>query len=724
MTAPRDTSGTAGPVDDDIFVRPIDKLTGPIRMVAAVVAVAFALFHLYTATFGVMDGIRQRVVHLGFALVLVFLMKPVLSGMVSAGPRRLFRFVDLLFIIVVVTGCGYLFIEDDALDARMGLVFTTDIILGVGVTIALLEATRRLTGIALPLVAITALGYAYFGPYLPGAVAHRGFTVSDITVTLFLTTEGIFGPPLAVSATYIILFIILGGVLQASGAGQFFSDIALSLFGRVRGGPAKVSVVGSSLFGMISGSAVANVSGTGVLTIPLMKRIGFDRRFAGAVEAVSSTGGQLMPPIMASAAFVIAEILGISYMEVAAAAAIPAALYFAALFVAIDLRAGKLGMRGQSKAELPAAGPTMRDGGYLLIVPIALVLLLAVGGYSPMRAAVYTIGINLLLFLFRVTLASSSDARTIGVLMLATVHAVAWVAITYIGHWPGLVVYAAGLVLAWLAGRQPDANPGLRMSSDFIEKVIVALRDGALGALEVAVCCATAGIVIGVFMLTGLGLRFSGILIDIAGGNLALLLVLTMFASLILGMGMPTIGAYIILAILVAPGLIELGVNPLAAHLFIFYFGVISCITPPVALAAYAAAAISGGSAMGTGITACRLGIAAFIIPFMMVYNSELVMQGTFLAIVLASLTALVGVSCLAAGLEGFVLARANALERIMLVSAGLVLIVPGIFSDMIGIALIAFVAMTQLRKRAALAASPPGGAKTEPSLHIEEQHP
>jgi TRAP transporter 4TM/12TM fusion protein len=696
MKAPEPLAAPVG-VAEEVPRGRFDDVSSAVRRVVEIVALGLSLFHLYTATFGVLEGMRQRVVHLGFALVLVFLLKPVLRG-----PRGLFRLADALLIAIVVAGCAYLFIEDDRLDARMGLVFTRDVVLGIGVTLALLEATRRLTGLALPIIAAVAIAYAYAGPYLPGPIAHRGFATSDITVTLFLTTEGIWGAPLAISATYIVLFIILGAVLQESGAGRFFSNLAYGLFGRVRGGPAKVAVVGSSLFGMISGSAVANVSGTGTLTIPLMKRVGFEPRFAGAVEAVASTGGQLMPPIMASAAFVIAEVLGITYLDVAKGAAIPAILFYAALFVAIDLRAARMGMRGQPRAELPDVGATLRDGGYLLIVPVSLVLLLAVAGYSPMKAAVYTIAINLALFLFRATLAARADERLAGVAALAAVHAAAWGAMTFVGHWPGLGLYLAGLAGLWLAGRRPGATDGLAFAGRFVGSVTRALRDGALGVLEVAACCATAGIIIGILSLTGLGLRFSGLLVDLAGGNLPVLLVLTMIASLILGMGMPTIGAYIILAVLVAPGLIQLGVDPLAAHLFIFYFGVISCITPPVALAAYAAAAISGASAMRTGLTACRLGIAAFIIPFMMVYNAELVLQGSVLAILIATATAFVGVSFLAAGLEGYLVARAALWERVALVVAGLALIKPGLVTDLTGAVLVGLTLFAQMRRRRA----------------------
>lgn len=667
------------------------------------IALLFALFHLYTATFGVLEGIQQRVIHLGFALVLIFLVRPL-------GRRDQPGVIDLLFVALSIVPSVYLVIEDAVLDLRIGIAYDRDIVLGTIMVLVLLEATRRVTGIALPLLAALSIAYALFGRWAPDIIAHRGFGIDDVVVTLYLTTEGIFSVPLAISATYIVLFIILGAVLQATGAAQFFSDLAYALFGQVRGGPAKVAVVASGFFGMISGSAVANVASTGVLTIPLMRRLGFSARFAGAVEAVASSCGQFMPPIMAAAAFVIAETLAIPYLQVAAGALIPAVLYYAALFVAVDLRAARLGLRGQSRSELPPLGPVLRQGAHLLLVPITLVVMLAVFGYSPLKAAVWTIAVNIALFFLRELLISEEPGAGQAVALLVVLHAGAAVLSHLLDHRLAVLAYAAAILAILHLGRSSGAIACAFLRSRILV-LLEALRSGARGSLEVAVACASAGIIIGMLMLTGLGLRLSGLLVDLAAGNLPLLLVLTMIASLILGMGIPTLGAYIVLAILVAPGLVQLGVEPLAAHLFIFYFGVISAITPPVCMAAFAAAAISGAPPMATGLTALRLGLPVFIVPFIMVYHPAMILQGSVLQIMQVALTGLIGSAALAAGLEGYLLRPMGVPTRILCAVGGLLLIFGDLTTDVIGILLLAALVAIQLRfretPRAAPAAAP-----------------
>ena len=673
------------------------------RAIAGWIALGFAVFHLYTAFFGVLVGIQQRIVHIGFALVLTFLLRRV-SGRGDTAPTV----IDLLWAVGVCLASLYLANEGNELDARLGIVLQQDIVLGAILTLALLEATRRLIGISLPLIAGISILYAYFGPYMPGILAHRGFGVEDITTTLFLSTEGVYGIPTAVSATYVVLFIILGATLKHSGAVSFFTDLSVRLFGKVRGGPAKVAVVASGMFGMISGSAIANVASTGVITIPLMKKIGFSARFAAAVEAVASSCGQFTPPIMASAAFVIAEILGIGYLDVALGALIPATLYYAALFVAIDLRAARMGMRPGTEQSGKTLKRIMISGGYVLLVPVTLVVMLAVFKYSPLKAGIYTIIVNVLLFLIKEMLVSRDISR-LGVAAIAIgIHALTYAVSGTLGHWPAVAFYALSLAgLAWLT-RYPRYL-SVAFLGQFVRRIVEALKEGGLGTLEVAACVGCAGIIIGMFMLTGLGLRLSSMLIDLAGGNLLLLLVLTMVASLILGMGVPTLGAYIVLAILVAPGLITMGVQPLAAHLFIFYFGVISSITPPVALASFTAAVIAGSDPMRTGMTAFRLGITVFIIPFMMVYQPEMIMQGEWYRIVLVFCTSLVGASALAAGLEGYWFTEMTWWERLILVVAGVLLVEGQIVTDFIGAALIGVVFITQrLRAKRGRAAGAP----------------
>ena len=635
---------------------------------------------------------RQRVVHVGFALALTFLLKPISARWRKNRPSIL----DLLWATGAIAASAYLYIEDANLDARLGLASPGEMVLGCIMVVALLEATRRLSGVALPIVAGSSIIYAYFGPYMPDMISHRGFELQDITVTLFLTTEGVYSVPTATSSAFIILFIILGAMLKESGAATFFTNLASGLFGRVRGGPAKVAVVASSFFGMISGSAVANVSGTGVITIPLMKQTGFDARFAGAVEAVASTGGQFMPPIMAAAAFIIAEILGVSYIDVAIGAVIPGVLYYAALFVAVDLRASRWGLRGLTGDRLPRIGRVLVDGGYLLLVPVTLVYMLVGPRYSPMKAAVFAIGVNLLLFLIHQILQQPRVRVWVLLPVAALFLAAVGGAYAWFGQWVAIALIIGGIaVIAWLA--ETSRLPTAEVLWVFTRRVGKALRAGAIGALEVATCCACAGIIIGMLMLTGLGLRLSGLLVDIAGNNLPLLLVLSMITALIMGMGVPTIGAYVVLAVLVAPALIEMGVEPLSAHLFIFYFGVISCITPPVCLAAFAAAGISGAHPMYTGVTAFRLGIAGFIVPYVMVYHPEMIMKGAWFDVVMVAVTALIGISAFAAGLEGFWRGLLSWWERAFLVIAGLTLISGEIVTDAVGGALIVVVLASRL---------------------------
>lgn len=615
-------------------------LSGSMATLLTIVAISMSLFHLYTAGYMVFTAMVQRSIHLCFALTLIFLLYPAMAK----SPRKKVPLTDWAFILLSVISCLYITMNWEALSEAVRIAEPTgvDIALGIIATLLVLEATRRTAGIALPIVAIAFVLYGFLGPYMPGVLNHPGIPLNQFIGMNYLFSEGIFGVPLGVSASFVIIFIIFGGFLEESGGGKFFIDLACAFFGVVRGGPAKIAIFSSGFFGTISGSAVANVVGTGTFTIPMMKRIGYRPHFAGAVEAVASTGGLIMPPVMGAAAFVMAEILGISYISVCLAAAIPAVLYYFSLFVFIDLEAARTGLKGIPPEEKPLVKQVMREGGHLLIPPALLVYLLAVVQWSPMKAGFYTI--------------------------LAT------------------VVMAMMRKNTRLDGR----------------KLVSALRKGATGALQVAAVCACAGIVISIVSITGLGLTFSSVLIQLAHGNLFLLLVLTMIASLILGMGLPATPCYIILAVLAAPAIVEMKISPMAAHLFVFYFGCISAITPPVAVAAYAGAAIAGSDAMRTGYTAWRLGLAAFIVPFMFIYGPPLIMVGTIIEIIQASVTALIGVAFLAASIQGFFLARLVPVERIFLFGAALLLIKPGWMTDLTGIVIgmiIAVIHVSRYRK-------------------------
>ncbi|HOV90927.1 MAG TPA: TRAP transporter permease [Syntrophorhabdaceae bacterium] len=604
-----------------------------IAKIAAFFAICMSLFHLYTGCMGSLDPWSQRVIHLSFGFLITFLSYPYLKG-------KKLNIIDICLAVLSII-CGlYIIINMDALVDRAGMPTTWDIVFGVITTLLVLEMTRRVIGLALVVVSGIFLLYAYFGPYLPDAIAHRGYSIERIATHMYTTLEGIYGVPIGVSATFVILFVIFGAFLEATKTGDFFINFANSIAGKKRGGPAKVAVISSGFFGTISGSAVANVVGTGTYTIPLMKRTGYAPNFAAAIEAVASSGGQLVPPVMGAAAFVISEMTGESYLKICVAAIIPSVLYYTGLFAAVHMEARRANLSGLSDEEVPKFWGTLKSQGYLAISALVLVYFLAVELRSPSFSAFWAI---------------------IAALILSSIRK------------------STRLNLKGLAN---------------------ALEAGAKGALSVVAACAAAGIVVGVVTLTGLGLKFSGAIIQLAHGNLYLTLVFTMIASLILGMGLPTTAAYIICAILAVPALTNLGVNVLSAHLFVFYFAIISAITPPVALAAYAGAGIAKSDPMKTGLTACRIGLAAFIIPYMFVFNPALLMNAPVLQIIWVTFTALVGVFLLSSSVIGWWLAYMKIWERVLLFFAAVLLIEPRLITDIVSIIFIIPVILNQIRER------------------------
>ncbi|MBU2532197.1 MAG: TRAP transporter fused permease subunit, partial [Alphaproteobacteria bacterium] len=528
------------------------------RSARVAAAVILAGFSLYTAYYGVMTDMVQRSVHLGLVLFIIFLGSLTASSLRPAS--HIFEkmtAIGLAAIGLVVTFYHVVYFDDIA--GRFGELTVVEFYLGIAATLILLEATRRAIGWPIVILAILFLLYAYFGYLLPGEAGHRGYDLQRIVSQLYLGGGGIFGTPLGVSATFVILIVLFGAVLENSGAGKVLMDIATSLTGRSRGGPAKAAVVGSSLMGMISGTAVANVLTTGTISIPLMKRAGYRPQVAGAIEAVASTGGQLMPPVMGAAAFLMADLTGISYFEIAQAAIIPALLYYVVLFAVVHLEAVKRDIPVLDTGALPSLGTTFLQGGHLLLsLPIFVYMLFS--GYSVMYASFWAL--------------------------------IAGVCLSYVRP------------QTWL-------TPA---------KLLRTIESGVEAVLPVATACATAGIIIGVITLTGLGLKFSSLVISMSDGNLFLALLLTMVASLILGMGLPTAAAYILVATLAAPALEQLGVNKLAAHLFVFYSAMLSSITPPVALAAYAAAGLARANPFSIAVVACQFGAAAFIVPYFFAY--------------------------------------------------------------------------------------------------------
>lgn len=625
--------------------------TGIGRWVIGGVAVSWSLFQLYTASFGFLPAIQQRAVHLTFALVLIFLLHPFRRHSRS-GLRWT---VDLLCLSAGLFVGIFIVWDYEDLIYRAGSWEPLDLAASGILVLLVLEMARRTIGLALPLVALGFLLYAYFGAHLPGPLGHRGYTIQRIVSEISLTTEGIFGIPLAASATIMMAFIIFATFLRKSGAGTLFADFAQALFGWMRGGAAKVSVVSSALFGTISGSAVANVVVDGYITIPLMARTGYQRHVAAAIEAVASTGGQLMPPVMGAAAFVMAEMLNVEYAAIIRAAIFPAILYYVSLFCMVDFEARRKGIKALRRSELPHLGSVIRQYGHLSIPLFLLIYMLGWADWTPTRAALWALICTVVVSLIR-----SSTRMT----------------------------------------------PA---------RILAALEEGALGTLEVASACACAGIIIGVVMLTGLGLRISGILVDFAGGNLLLLLLLAAIASLILGMGIATTATYILVAILVAPAVTSMGVPPIAGHMFAFYFGIIAAITPPVALASYAAAGVGGTDPVKTGFVGMKYASAGFIVPFMFVFGPELLLIGRWTEIVLAIVSSTIGVIALAAGLQGYLLRKAGMVDRALLILGSLFLIFPGLTTDLVGLGLVLTPLFRQWRSPKLAAAIVPDGQPENP---------
>lgn len=611
------------------------NLSGLVGKLVAAICIIMSLFHLYTAGFGVFEAIKQRNIHLTFVLVLSFLMYP---SRRSEGSNKVGA-LDWILVGLSIFAGVYLMVIYDALASRGGVTTPMDIYVGGLLCLLVLEAARRATGKELPIMALIFLAYAIFGNYIPGQFGHRGYSLERIIDHMYLTTEGIYGVALGVSATYIYLFILFGAFLTQTGMAKFFNSLAMSIAGGSPGGPAKVSVFASGMLGTINGSAVANVATTGAFTIPLMKSIGYKPHFAGAVEAVASTGGQIMPPVMGAAAFVMAEFLGTSYSKIMMSAIIPAGLYFLACWMMIHLEARKNDLKGLPKDQLPDLKKVMREYGHLSLPVLAIVALLLYG-LTPLYAAFFTI---------LITIAVSHLRRETGITFAGIIHA---------------------------------------------------LESGAKGAVGVAMACAVVGFVVGVSSLTSLGLTFGNNILNLSQNNTLITLILTMITMLILGMGLPTTACYIVGATIAAPPLVKLGVEPIVAHFFVFYFACLSNLTPPVCLAAFTAAGIAGAPPYKVGWTSTRLGVAGFLVPFLAVYSPMLMLAGkyTTFSLIAAIVTAIVGVVMLSAALEDWLLRRCAIWERAILLVCSLMLMIPGQFTDVIGGAGVALVYIVQKR--------------------------
>lgn len=607
-----------------------------ILFIITLVAVGFSLYHLYTAGFGAPPTLKHRSLHVALVLTLVFLLYPAYKR----ANRQKLPWYDVLLVLLSLATTVYIFVDYLGIINRGGLPNRWDVVFGTLLVILVLEGARRVTGWPLPIIASVFILYALFGRELSGIFRHRGYDWDQLVNFLYVTTEGIYGTAIGVSASYIFLFILFGAVLARSGMGQFFNDIALALAGHQTGGPAKVAVLGSAFLGSINGSAIANVVTTGAFTIPLMKKVGYHKNFAGAVEAAASVGGQILPPIMGAAAFIMAEILGLPYAQIALAALFPALLYYIGIIVQVHLRAKKDGLSGISRENLPKVAEVIKERGHLLLPLLFLIYMLFFSGKTIIFSALLTIFV------------------TMGVAML---------------------------------------RKSTRMS---LKDIIGALEDGARQALSVAIACAAVGVIVGVATLTGFGLKLANGIVAIGGENLMLTLILTMVACIVLGMGLPSIPTYIITVTMAAPALIQLGVEALVAHLFVFYFGLFANLTPPVALASFAATGISGGEPLRTSVLSLRLALAGFIVPYMFVFDTKLLlMDVTFIEGCIVVLTATAGVFMLGVAVEGYLFTLVHWFVRLVTLIGALLMISPDLIQSAIGLAILIIVLVVQRMK-------------------------
>ena len=638
---PSDQSSSPGKITDQIDFDKVEAaefaaqrpLPFWLAKLVAMWAIFTAGFHVIILVFYPIDPWLFRTYHLVLLGVLGFLLIP---GWKKAWNKV--HWSDWLFIAGLLYVGWYITEHLSMLIFRAGVVPTTaDFIMAVIGVAIVLELARRASGNSLPILAAVFIAYAFLGPYLPGILQHKGYTMERFFTYIF-SLDGVFSVPLAISSKYIILFIIFSAFLQVSGVGRYFVKWAFSVSGHARGGPAKVAVIASALMGTMNGTSAGNAVATGSFTIPLMRKVGYSPKFAAATEAVASTGGQIMPPVMGAGVFIMAEMTGIPYQHIMLAGIVPAMLYFASIYFMVDLEAIKLKLTGFPRHLLPRFGDVMRQA--YLFIPILVLFTMLMTGFSVVMA----------------------------------------------GFW-GII---SSFLISWVS-RETRMGPS---------KVLTALEVGSRNAVQLMAVCAAAGIIMGVIALTGIGLKFATVILSIAGTSTLLALVFAMLISILLGMGMPTTAAYAVAASVVAPGLIRMGIDPLMAHFFVFYFACVSAITPPVALAAYAASGISGSDPMKTGVTSFRLGIAAYIVPFMFFYAPEILLQGPMYETVLRGLTALVGIYGLACGIQGWYFGTLALPLRGVLIASAICLVSPNILFDLLGVGILVLVFVLQKARR------------------------
>ncbi|NDL59956.1 TRAP transporter permease [Phytoactinopolyspora mesophila] len=610
---------------------------GPVGVVAAyavlLIAIGLGCFQLYTAISLDLDAFLQRVLHLMFVLVLVFLLRP--AGKRAWARSAPMAVVDLLLVAAAMMVSLYIVLLFDEIVGRQGAPTTMDLAMGTVTILILLEACRRVIGLFMSVLVFCFLFYAWIGPLLPGLLHHDGYTFQRIVYHTYLFQEGIYGLALGVAATFVFMFIFFGAMLQKTGGGAFFIDIAYTLTGKYRGGPAKGAVVGSAMMGSVSGSAIANTVTTGAFTIPMMKKVGYKPHEAGGVEAAASTGGQLLPPIMGAGAFVMAELLGVPYTEIVKIAIIPAIMYFAVIFLFVDIVARRHGIQGLPKESLPRLRAVMA-GGFHFLIPFVLLVYLLTQYMTPLLAGLYATAV-----LFGVAMLRASSRLNV---------------------------------------------------RDVAEVFMLAARN----TLGVTVATAAAGIIVGVVGLTGLGLKFSSMVVSVGGGHLFPTLIMVALASLVLGMGLPVTASYIVVAVLAVPALDDLGLPVIVAHMIVYWYSQDSNVTPPIALAGFAASGIAGSSPMRTGVAAWKFSKGLYLIPLLMAY-SPLLLNGTLSEIVVAVLSGLVGLLTFAVAIEGFWLRKTTVVERVAAAGATALLLAPTTLTDVIGAVLALGVVVSQV---------------------------
>ncbi|WP_355661719.1 TRAP transporter permease [Halomonas salifodinae] len=623
------------------------------------VAIGLSLFQLYSAGIQPLGLFYQRSIHLMLIMLLAFLIFPVF------GPTRrrgvLGWAIDVLFLGGALITGGYLVLYLDEIIRRAGFWSQTDILVGCIAVITVLEASRRAVGLGMTIIGAVGILYAFAGPrgelpwlgqFLPGILEHRGYNIDRVVGQLYLGQEGIFGLPLGVAATYIFVFVLFGAFLEVTGAGKFFIDMAYAATGRQRGGPAKAAVLASAGMGSISGSAIANVVTTGAFTIPLMKRLGYKPHQAGGIEAAASTGGQIMPPLMGAGAFLIAEYTRVPYLEVVKVSILPAILYFATVYLFVHIIALKQGMQGMAREELPQMREVMREGWHFLL-PLGVLVWLLVMHMSPMRVGFYAV---------------------ITMVAVAALRYAVWY-----------------LFIAPRQGQAVTLASTWRVVRAGLAKLLEGLELGARNAVAVSMACAVAGIIVGVVGLTGLGLKFSAMMMAFSGGNIVLALIMVLLASLVLGMGLPVTASYIVLIVLVGPALTaEFGIPLLIAHLVVFWYSQDSNVTPPIALAGFAGAAIAGSKPMATGVQAWKFAKGLYLIPVFMVFNPEIIVGGPWPVLIWNGLIAILALGAFAAALEGYLFTRMGWLPRLAIVPAIVAVFYPSLAVEAAGVAVMA----------------------------------